>query len=211
MFVVSPSDKGPRKLPCAQPLRGRCYDGSPAFSPGGRLLATGTLGTEREQVAIRRLRGQVRRRFFQPFGVSDLAWGGTARQLAIAIDGYERIRLLSPMSGDTSVFRRRDGHEIAQSPQGRLAWTSDYRTGLWVTDRTRSQVRRLPLRASAPDWSPDGRQLVFKDPSGRAVLINADGSGRRHVPGAAEPTITTAGSPGHRMAGGWRAAPPTEI
>lgn len=164
VYVVRPGQRQPIVLPCSARAGGRCYEGSPAFSPSGRLLATGTLGLDDESIAIRDLTGRVKRRVSHRRGIEDLAWGG-ARGL-LAFNDNERI-LIAPSSGNTKrVYRRTGGNTVAFSRQGKLAWTSDDRKGLWVTDRTRGRVRRIPIVADAPTWSPER-------------LVNADGSGRR--------------------------------
>jgi serine/threonine-protein kinase len=80
------------------------------------------------------------------------------------------------------------------SPDGRrVAFVGNFLGGeLWVADRTRGTLQRLALAGQAigPEWSPDGRRLVFgyltpSSPSWDIYMMSADGSG------AAEPLIAT--------------------
>lgn len=145
--------------------------------PDGRLLATGTLGAGQELIAIRNSAGRVQKRIRHSVGIEDLAWGGPRGLLAF--NDNERILLVRPAGGARRLYRRTGGNSVAFSRQGRLAWTGG-REGLWVTDRSRTRVRRLRVVAAHPAWSPDATHLAYR--FGEDVMsIKADGSDRRLI------------------------------
>jgi hypothetical protein len=96
----------------------------------------------------------------------------------LAFNDNERILIVTSSGNAKRVYRRTGGNSVAFSRQGKLAWTSDDRKGLWVTDRARGRVRRIPIVAAAPTWSPDGNRIAYRF-GGELRLVNADGSGRR--------------------------------
>lgn len=180
VFVVRPDGGGNRRLPCSAPSFGSCYDGTPTFSPNGRQLATGTLGARRDLIAIRSPTGKVRKRIATSRGIVDLGWGASGRRLFF-IDNGSLIQSTPLTGGRKSVFRRVPGvADLAVSRQGRLAWTTDARKGIFITNHARTRVRRINAAGAFPAWSPDGRKLVFRygDP---VFTINADGSNRRRL------------------------------
>lgn len=180
VYTVGARGGRPRRLSCSFRSGGRCYDATLAFSPDGRLLATGSLGSEREQITIRRSDGVVRRRISQRDGVTGLAWGGPRGLLALS-DGNERLVLLNPRTRARKVFRRRRVDAVSFSRQGRLAWTERGGEGLWVTNPARTSVSHIRVIGSHPDWSPDGRRLAYRDGEFRVRTIGADGKGQRLV------------------------------
>ena len=70
---------------------------------------------------------------------------------------------------------------------------------LWIQDTLRSTFTRLTSQqsetASYPVWTPDGKQIVFKTPTGLRS-IDADGSGRsRTIAGTTSGDFPSAVSP----------------
>lgn len=176
--MIRPDGSRNRRLPCSALAQGTCFDVSPAFSPDGRRLATGTLGsTPRDVIAIRNAAGRVRRRIVQRFGVTDLAWGPSGRGLFVN-DEADRIVNLS-LAGPRSVFRGRGAAiDVDVSRQGRVAWSSERQAGYRVTNRSRTRVKRfknppafsngLPTDASSPTVVSEMR-FLSSTPTGRTA------------------------------------------
>lgn len=181
VWIIRPDGGGDRQLPCSAPVQGRCFDGSPAFSPDGLRLATGTLGsTPRDFIAIRSAAGKVLRRVRQRVGVSDLAWQASGQGLFVndEADRIETLRLRG--EARTVLGNSRGATDVAASREGRVAWSSEGRAGLWITNHARTRVRRLRAPADFPEWAPDGRWLAYR--FGPAVItIKPDGSARRRL------------------------------
>jgi Tol biopolymer transport system component/tRNA A-37 threonylcarbamoyl transferase component Bud32 len=109
-----------------------------------------------------------------------------AQMLRFARDGTGRRNEMSGAQDYTTPRISPDGR--------RVAFVSSFLGGdLWVADRTRGTLQRLALagRAIGPEWSRDGRRLVFgyivtaSTASWDIYVMSADGSG------GAEPLVTT--------------------
>ncbi len=174
ILYVNPDGSGRRRLGCAA-RQIECYDATPAFSYDGRFLATGTDGltgdrlSSRDEVIIRRARdGRVLRRIRVNEAVKDLAWSGDGTKLAF--NDFRRIRIVKRDGTGLHTFRRTGGNDVDWSRTGRLAWSSDTRSGIWLTDRSRRRVRRFRNAAPLPNWSRSGRRLLVADEPGWSVV-----------------------------------------
>lgn len=177
IVYVNPDGSGRHKMPCAarNVKGGGCYDAAPAFSHDGRFLATGTDGltgdrlSSRDEVIIRSARGgSVVRRIRVNGAVKDLAWSGDGTRLAF--NDFRRIRIVRRDGTGLHTFRRTGGDDVDWSRTGRLAWSSDTRSGIWLTDRSRRRVRRFRNAAPRPNWSRSGRRLLVADEPGWSVV-----------------------------------------
>lgn len=144
---------------------------SPSFSPNGRRIIYSTLDSIR----------------------------------SVRVDGSDPRRILTLPARS----KRNDAlvHDPVFSPDGEriafargLSWGSS--NGIWVMRPNGSHLRRLtkPDRPSwdeAPDYSPDGRHIVFKRRSDEIVLMRADGRRERplqgQLPNSFDPAYAPAG------------------
>lgn len=77
------------------------------------------------------------------------------------------------------------------------------KTSLWVMNADGSQLRQIPLpreitSPGAPDWSPDGQQVVFHNwtvdaATSQVFIVNAEGSGLTGLGNGATPTFSADG------------------
>ncbi len=151
-----------------RPTSGAC-NGSPAWSPDGKWItfsrASGPVVNgfvQRQAIYIMRADGSEVRRI-------------TQRHLPAT--GEDTDPQWSPKGGQI-LFQRRNVR-TAEPTDGVAIWTVDLRTG------HERRVTPYPLRAGdTPDWSPDGRYILFHDNvdrpdvSANLYTIRADG---RHL------------------------------
>lgn len=180
VVYVNPNGTGRHKIPCAA-REIECYDATPAFSPDGRFLATGTDGLtddnlfSRDEVVIRRARGgRVVRRIQVGQPLNDIAWSGDSTRLAFK-DASKRLRIMRRDGSGLHTYTRTRAEDVDWSRQGRLAWS-----GIFLTDSTRRKVRRY-APGGLPMWSPNGRRLLTLDDSGWSVVSARHPGGRKLV------------------------------
>ncbi len=149
-------------------------DNQPTPSPDGRLIA------------------------YTGYDSTDATWVDS-RLYVMNADGAGQVLLAEDASGG-----------LAWSPDGtRLAFCSD-RTGsfqVFIMPADGSQVRQVSdglASALFPEWSPDGRRLVFEgttaeDTPGDLYVVNADGTGQHRITADPAQDAEPAWSPDGRL------------
>lgn len=100
---------------------------------------------------------------------------------------------------DTTTARVQFIHEAEStiyaprfSPDGSTILFVTSSRDIWVVNRDGTAPRRIGAEGENPNWSPDGRQVVYRrytfeycryqDPGyGELWMMNADGSGQRQI------------------------------
>jgi TolB protein len=155
--------------PGCLPDRGTC-DRQPAWSPDGKRIVfsrdTGTVKDENKGIWVMNANGSGPRQLTQRDRPGK---------------GFDQSPQFSP-NGRRIVFER-DNVRDAQPVDGISLWVLNVRTGL--------ERRITPYSLNAgdtPDWSPDGRRILFHsnvaddpDVSANLYTVRADGSGLRQL------------------------------
>jgi len=161
-------------------------DGSPAWSPDGR------------RIAFSRASGPVVDDLIENVGIYVMAADGSrvrpVTQLARPSQGEDTDPQWSP-DGRTIVFERGNVRD-ALPADGIALWTVDLRSG-----RER-RITPFPLRGGdTPDWSPDGRRILFHsnengppEISANLYTVRPDGTGLRQLTFATGGTVNYLGS-----------------
>lgn len=168
----------------------------PTFSPDGRTIALGVKRPldEREYASPRRANlalEDANSRFRDGQLLPDLTEAD--REPAWSPDG-RRLVFVGRVKGVTDLYTvRPDGTDLRQvtssrAVEGRPVWSSRgqiaFECGRAVLS-VRAQgggLRRLTFRGRNPDWSPDGRRLIF-DRARRMYTVSRAGRGLRRLAG----------------------------
>ena len=191
IYAIRPDGTGRRKLVGPTIVRGVPF--SPAWSPDGKRLlfvradrADGELYTF--DVATRR------ERTLSSFSNSgEPSWSPSARQLVASVvytDGPSRISVLRNISADSwkPITGQLGVSDVAPvwSPRGNWIAFARLTVGVPVQTSTLHVVRpdgtglRPLVRGNWPDWSPDGREVVFER-DGDIYRVRLDGTGLRRL------------------------------
>jgi Tol biopolymer transport system component len=165
-------------------------DWSPTYSPDGRWLA---YATDRRgfmtEVAVKPADGGSTRIVARDVQGEYPTWSPDGRRLAFAsqVDPEYDILVIDADGGEPVNLTEHPAKDFLPvwSPNGEaIAFQSDRcasgeRTHLFAMDADGSDVRRLTRGfAEMPEWSPDGRWLVFNAHDGLSVM-DADGGQAR--------------------------------
>ena len=106
------------------------------------------------------------------------AWSGEGRQIAYA--GDERgLRVIGTRGGRSRLLDSHRVLDVDWSARGKIAYTRGFYSIYTIDPNGRH--RRFVVHGLEPDWSPDGRQLVFRESAGGIAIVNANGTGFHEI------------------------------
>jgi len=131
-------------------------------------------GSERLRIAYAPEMGEVRQPSWSPDSKTIVHYryvGVDAPEIfTMNADGSNSVRL---------TFNRVGERDPKYSPDGRTILFSS--NGLWVMDADGNNQRQLTTEGAMPDWSPDGRRIVYIGPQQTLWVMDADGSNRQQL------------------------------
>lgn len=203
-IVLLAPDTGERRVATLPPASSNSGDGWPRFSPDGTTLAfRRVVDTSHERIGVTPVNGPpAPGRLVTPAGLrayGPIAWTRDSRELVFGgrEGGATGMWRLAVDGGTRPVQVAEVGREAVQpaiSPRGDLL---AYSTGrhldldIWRLELKNGHAARDPIRTvastgldAAPDYSPDGKRIVFgSDRSGAYEIwvCNADGTNPTQV------------------------------
>jgi TolB protein len=179
---------------------------APAWSPDGQLLALeGTPGgifvADADGSSLRQLTNNPDR---------DPAWSPNGKRLVFSRLHHRIVSMRADGTDVRDVIRGARADDPSYSPDGRWIAYSDVRDpktqnpipphAIYLVHPDGSGNHRITSRGNAwfPDWSPDGKHVVFASSRG-LVVMRADGSGRRRLDVPASTTSNPSYSPNGRF------------
>jgi Tol biopolymer transport system component len=118
------------------------------------------------------------------------AWSPNRKRLAF-LDGSGRLRTVKLDRTGSRLLDSHQSQDVDWSSHNRLAYTR-YRLGPGgsfkiFTIKPDGTQRRFLIRGEEPDWSPNGRQLVFREETGGLAVINPNGTGFHEIRSSGAP------------------------
>jgi Tol biopolymer transport system component len=201
IYLMRPDGKRQRRL-----TRNPAHDDLPAWSPNGRRIAFTSSRTGGRDIYVMDVNGgRVTRLTNHPAFDFSPAWSPDGTRIAFRSnrDGNGEIYVMTADgTRETNLTRHpRTDESPRWSPDGRIVFASNRTSvglatpvfSIYAMNADGTDVRKLTSTPSSyedertPDWSPDGRRIVFTSdrdlPIGNLEIytMNADGTGRRRL------------------------------
>ncbi|MFN2468165.1 MAG: hypothetical protein ABR521_08580 [Gaiellaceae bacterium] len=203
IYTMNADGSGVARLTQAQGI-----DGTPVWSPDGRMLAFRTnrdhfdpdpTKTSYELYTMRADGSAQRRLTTNEAGDFSPTWSPDGKRIAFTSDrdGNQEIYVMNADGSGAANLTRAPGidNEPAWSPDGKEIAFASNRGGpfrLWAMrpDGSAARVLSPGPQDHHPAWSPNGKRLAFARTAGGQIdlfVVNANGSGERRL--TSEPTI----------------------
>jgi TolB protein len=163
------------------------HEGASADGATGLIAFTHQNSSGKDQVFVIKTDGSGRRALTTKDSL-DPVWSPDGAKLAF-LDHDQRLVVMNADGSGRRIVSQEKGiaeDEIASwSPDGtQLVFGAKLDVGadhLFVVNADGTGKHRLGVLGSGPDWSPDGKHIVFTDREGLIAVIGADGHGLRRL------------------------------